>query len=496
MCLEFKCIKCEWRKCFYTSKEVKNDNRGASSYEVNYLSIIAMREIGRGHTSLSTLCGIMNLPPPMNIKAYNDMQEKIASVYKEVANQSMQNAANEFRFKQQHDRIVEMIDNNFENAIADITVSGDGSWQKRGFSSLNVLVTLIAIDSGKCVDYRILTKSCSSCSSWELRKDTEPELYEKFLESHKCLINHTGSAGSMEAAGLVDCFMSSAETRKLRYTHYVGDGDSKAYLDIVKNDPYPGTVVEKLECVGHIQKRVGNRLRNLRNTVKTLKGRGRLTDKIINKLQNYYGLALRQSTGTTVYQLKKGVGAVLFHCSEASDLDTRHQMCPSTKNSWCKYQADKLNGTNTYKEKPGLPSVIKDTIRPVFVSLIDDNLLQKYLYGKTQNNNESLNGLIWKRCPKDVFVGRVTLELGVASAVIAFNDGLSGIIEVFNKLNIKPRTFCEKYCGIKDEKRITQMDRKSSNSVKQRRKKLRAHRKGFPDKCVENEGVSYEAELF
>ena len=182
----------------------------------------------------------------------------------------------------------------------------------------------------------------------------------QFLESHKCLINHTGSAGSMKAAGLVYCFMSSAETRKLRYTHYIGDGDSKACLDTVKNDAYSGTVVEKLECVGHIQKRVGNRLRNLRNTMKapladgkTLKWRGRLTDKIINKLQNYYGLALRQSTGATVYQLKKAVGAVLFHCSEASDLDTRHQMCPSSKDSCCKYQADKLNGTSTYKEKSG-----------------------------------------------------------------------------------------------------------------------------------------------
>ena len=88
LCLEFKCTKCEWRKCFYTSKEIKNDNRGAPSYEVNYLSIIAMREIGRGHTSLTVLCGVMNLPTPMNIKAYNDMQEKIALVYKEVANQS------------------------------------------------------------------------------------------------------------------------------------------------------------------------------------------------------------------------------------------------------------------------------------------------------------------------------------------------------------------------------------------------------------------------
>ena len=58
-----------------------------------------------------------------------------------------------------------MIDNNFENVIAGITVSGDGSWRKRSFSSLNGLATLIASDSRKCVDYRVLTKSCSSCSS-------------------------------------------------------------------------------------------------------------------------------------------------------------------------------------------------------------------------------------------------------------------------------------------------------------------------------------------
>ena len=43
--------------------------------------------------------------------------------------------------------------------------------------------------------------------------------------------------------------------------------------------------------------------------------------------------------------------------------------------------------------------------------------MQKCLHEKTQNNNESRNGLIWKRCPKDVFLGRVTLELGVFSAV-------------------------------------------------------------------------------
>lgn len=39
-----------------------------------------------------------------------------------------------------------------------------------------------------------------------------------------------------------------------------------------------------------------------------------------------------------------------------------------------------------------------------------------------------INGMIWKWCPKDVFVGRNTLELGVSSAVISFNGGATGIL--------------------------------------------------------------------
>ena len=56
------------------------------------------------------------------------------------------------------------------------------------------------------------------------KKNSEPELYEQFMETHNCLINHEGSAGSMEVAGLVDCFMNSIENRKLHYTHYIALG--------------------------------------------------------------------------------------------------------------------------------------------------------------------------------------------------------------------------------------------------------------------------------
>ena len=47
------------------------------------------------------------------------------------------------------------------------------------------------------------------------------------MATHECSINHVGSAGSMEASGLKECFMTSVETNKLRYTNYMGDGNSR-----------------------------------------------------------------------------------------------------------------------------------------------------------------------------------------------------------------------------------------------------------------------------
>ena len=83
------------------------------------------------------------------------------------------------------------------------------------------------------------------------------------------------------------------------------------YSQIIKKDPYPGTVVQKLESVGHVQKRVGARLRKLKSSDKTplsdgksLSGKGRLTEKMINKLQNYFGIAVQQCTGKFCLYIK------------------------------------------------------------------------------------------------------------------------------------------------------------------------------------------------
>ena len=62
------------------------------------------------------------------------MQDKIASTYTYVAHASMKNDANEFIPSQGQGN------ENIADNIADITVSNDGSRQKRGHSSLNGVV--------------------------------------------------------------------------------------------------------------------------------------------------------------------------------------------------------------------------------------------------------------------------------------------------------------------------------------------------------------------
>ena len=47
---------------------------------------------------------------------------------------------------------------------------------------------------------------------WNRRKNT-PEYVERKL-NHNCAINHTGSAGSMEAARVLNIFKRSVETKK------------------------------------------------------------------------------------------------------------------------------------------------------------------------------------------------------------------------------------------------------------------------------------------
>jgi len=137
----------------------------------------------------------------------------------------------------------------------------------------------------------------------ETKKNSEPILYQSFKASHNCKINYSGSAPSMEPKGAKRIFKRSIEKYRLRYTGYYGDGDSKSHNCI--QNVYDGIKVKKLESIGHVQKHVGNRLRNLKKRVKGLSGRGKLTATIIDRLQNYYGIEIRSNSIDHEFLCKK-----------------------------------------------------------------------------------------------------------------------------------------------------------------------------------------------
>jgi hypothetical protein len=108
-------------------------------------------------------------------------------------------------------------------------------------------------------------------------------------------------------------FGHSQEKYKLQYTEYFGDGDSKGFSEVQDIYTNENVKVVKKECVGHVQKRVGTALRKLKKEDKGLGGKGKLTDTLIDQLQNYYGIAIRSNVGN-LEAMKKAIQANLMHC--------------------------------------------------------------------------------------------------------------------------------------------------------------------------------------
>ena len=121
----------------------------------------------------------------------------------------------------------------------------------------------------------------------------------------------------------------------------------------------------------------------------------------------------------------------------------------------------------TYKHTgTGIPSVIVELLEPIYDDLSNPELLEKCLDGRTQNNNECLNKLIWDRCIKEVWVGRNTLEQAVCMAVGCFNDGNVALLNLLRHLGISPGHFTVLACQKHDKVRIDKARHKFSEMSK------------------------------
>ncbi|GFT11099.1 uncharacterized protein TNCV_1084521 [Trichonephila clavipes] len=269
-----------------------------------------MRIIGKGFSAGKKLFSMLNIPYPSKC-TYRQHEIKLLHAASQAANNSMLESAK-----------------SIAECSNECGVSVDGTWQKRGYSSLNGCVSAISVDSGKILDIEVLSQYCRVCTKTEKTSGFS----KKCVVSHFCK-NHKGSASNMETVGAYRIFERSEANRSLRYTSYYGDGDSKAFNNV--KDIYGYDSVVKYECIGHVQKRVGSRLRKLKKFTKGLGGKGKLTDKFIDTLQSYFGIAIRSNVGN-LSNMQTAVIAAFFHC------------CSTDKNP-CMDNAllDPIHGVNT-----------------------------------------------------------------------------------------------------------------------------------------------------
>ena len=85
--------------------------------------------------------------------------------------------------------------------VLDVVVTVDGTWQKRGRTSLYGVVVAIAWKTGQVLAWEVPSKHCMAC---KLREDMDSEEYKEWYEGHKeeCECNYKGSSNVIEIAGV------------------------------------------------------------------------------------------------------------------------------------------------------------------------------------------------------------------------------------------------------------------------------------------------------
>lgn len=130
---------------------------------------------------------------------------------------------------------------------------------------------------------------------------------------------------------------------------------------------------------------------------------------------------------------------------------------------------------------------VQQAIRPVYERLSNNELLERCLGGFTQNNNESVNSLIWSMAPKVTSSGAKIVEIATYIATNIFNDGYNNILLTMQIMNLTIGPNAQQACQKWDTDRITIANLRAQQATKEARKLKRAAQK-------ESEDITFAAE--
>ncbi|KAL7307864.1 hypothetical protein TKK_0000184 [Trichogramma kaykai] len=241
------CLECSCGQKFIKSFPSISNN----TFEINQRIVFATRVLGLGHNGLTSFLSLMDINSSFLHNLYYGAISRIHNAAKQCFDFVTKKAVNEET----------KLNEENGNTPTYLSISGDGTWMKRGFTSLIGVFTIVGKYSGKVLDLNVKSSFCLSCSQHK-KKYNEFE-FTMWYEEHKeeCSANHTGSSGKMECDSDITIFQRSKELYNVFYHNYIGDGDSKTYTNIVDANPYGNEfIVNKLECVLHVGKHMYRRL--------------------------------------------------------------------------------------------------------------------------------------------------------------------------------------------------------------------------------------------
>ena len=232
--------------------------------------------------------------------------------------------------------------------------------------------------------------------------------------------------------------------------------------------------MKKLECINHVDKRMGTALRKKAKEEKLGgRGYGALTANKCNILQSYYRNAIVKNLENPE-NMRKAIWASFLHCMSTDD-KPQHQNCPQGQDSWCFYNKAKALGVTPppHKQNVGIALVyhVAEAIKPISERMSQTSLLDKITHGKTQNAIECVNGQIWAGCPKTVHVGVDRVNAVVSTAVSHFNQVRSHLAQVMQQLGVSPGLSLKQFQEKRDRNRCITGDAVSQADCKLQRKK-------------------------
>lgn len=221
----------------------------------------------------------------------------------------------------------------YHHGVPAITTIVDGGWSKRShkhsYNAKSGVGIILGLRTGKLLHLGVRNKYCASCA-----KGTP-------VEKHKCYKNWESSSSEMETDIILEGFINAEKTHGVRYTKFVGDGDSSVYPTLLTQVPIWGRDIQKIECSNHACKCYRSSLEKLAADNPNYKGKGGLTEKMRKRLTSAARCAIKMRStesnkAEAIKNLEKDLINGPLHCFG------HHEKCSA---DFCRTVQEKENET-------------------------------------------------------------------------------------------------------------------------------------------------------